>query len=128
MNKAPELPVSPSSWKPMLMRPDSAAAGRASALAYAATALLLLLLPSPHSAAQAAAAQLASYIAGIQAIAHHAHPMRPVLPGAAPDSEYDALPLDGIPSFTVPWRLRPENAQWGSTARAFFSLAPNASD
>src|SRR2546428_840484 len=48
---------------------------------------------------------LAHYIAGLRAIDNHAHPMRPVAKGELPDTEYDALPLDGIPPFPLPWRL-----------------------
>ena len=66
--------------------------------------------------------QLAGYIAGIKAVDNHAHPMRPVAPGAPPDTEYDALPLDGIPPFQLPWRLRLENPEWASAARALYDV------
>lgn len=49
---------------------------------------------------------LLRYIDGIRAIDAHAHPMLPVAPGAKPDTDYDALPLGGIPAFDVPSRLR----------------------
>jgi uncharacterized protein len=62
--------------------------------------------------------RLAAYIASIRAIDNHAHPMRPVAPGAPADSEYDALPLDGIPAFPLPWRLTLEAPVWSTAARA----------
>jgi hypothetical protein len=75
--------------------------------------------PSPPSAE----AELGAYIATIKAVDHHAHPMRPVTKGAPPDSEYDALPLDGIPPFPMPWRLTLDNPEWTVTARALYSPA-----
>lgn len=66
---------------------------------------------------------LASYIAGIRAVDAHAHPMRPVAPGAPADTEFDVLPLDGIPPFAVPWRLRPENPEWLAAQHAMAGLA-----
>jgi hypothetical protein len=63
---------------------------------------------------------IVSYIASIKAVDSHAHPMRYVAPGAPPDSEFDALPLDAIPPFQVPWRLRPDNRQWRRAQRALF--------
>ncbi|HEY2824900.1 MAG TPA: amidohydrolase family protein [Gemmatimonadales bacterium] len=72
--------------------------------------------PAPPSADT----ELASYIAGIKAVDNHAHPMRPVARGAKPDTEYDALPLDGIPTFSLPWRLTLDNPEWIGTARALY--------
>lgn len=63
---------------------------------------------------------LATYIAAIRAIDGHAHPMRPVAPGAPVDTEYDALPLDGIPPFPVPWRLTLDAPVWTRAARALY--------
>ena len=63
---------------------------------------------------------LAAYIAGLKAIDNHAHPMRPVAAGAPADSEYDALPLDGIPPFPVPWRLTRESPVWAAAQRALY--------
>jgi uncharacterized protein len=67
-------------------------------------------------------ARLGTYIDGIRAVDNHAHPMLPVRPGAPPDTDYDALPLDGIPPFQLPWRLRPENPEWARAARALYDL------
>jgi hypothetical protein len=66
---------------------------------------------------------LAAYIARIRAVDNHAHPMRPIPPGASADTEYDALPLDAIPAFPMPLRLRPENPEWRAAQRALFGVA-----
>ena len=66
---------------------------------------------------------LAAHIASIRVVDSHAHPMRYVANGAPADSEYDALPLDGLPPFQLPWRLRPENPQWADAQRALFGLS-----
>lgn len=66
---------------------------------------------------------LATYIAGIRAIDSHAHPMRPIAPGMPPDTEYDALPLDGIPPFPLPWRLRAENPEWRVAQHALYGVS-----
>jgi predicted TIM-barrel fold metal-dependent hydrolase len=92
---------------------------------------LLVLLPAalffsgaatPLPAQAPADSALAAYIATIKAIDSHAHPMRFVANGAPADSEYDALPLDGIPPFQLPWRLRLENPQWRDAQRALFGV------
>lgn len=59
---------------------------------------------------------LAVFIAGIRAVDNHAHP-NSVAPA---DSEYDALPLDGIPTSPWPMRLRPENPEWIAAYRAVY--------
>src|SRR5437899_10970165 len=69
---------------------------------------------------------LARYIAGLRAIDNHAHPMRPVATGELPDTEYDALPLDGIPSFPLPWRLTLDAPVWSEAAQALYG--PRAAD
>jgi len=71
---------------------------------------------------------LVAYIASIRAIDNHAHPMRPVQAGAPADSEFDALPLDGIPPFPLPWRLRLENPEWRTAQSALFGIPNNGSD
>ena len=57
---------------------------------------------------------LLRYIQSIKAVDNHAHPMRPHLPGTGPDTEFDALPLDGLSSVPVPAMMRttPENRVW----------------
>ncbi|MEP6780521.1 MAG: amidohydrolase family protein [Gemmatimonadaceae bacterium] len=66
--------------------------------------------------------ELASYINSIKAIDVHAHPLKYVVEGAPADSEYDALPLDGIPPFAVPYRLRPDNPQYRDAQRALYGV------
>ena len=61
---------------------------------------------------------LAAYIGSIRAIDNHAHPMAVVSPGGAPDTDYDALPLGGIPAFPLPWRLTLDAPVWAQAARA----------
>jgi hypothetical protein len=66
---------------------------------------------------------LVSYISGIRAIDSHAHPMLPLPPGAAPDSEYDALPLGELPAFPLPWRFRAENPEWRTVQNAMYGVS-----
>ncbi|HET7564264.1 MAG TPA: hypothetical protein VFJ96_04670 [Gemmatimonadaceae bacterium] len=83
--------------------------------------LLIVLAPSVRAQAPVDSA-LAAYIAGIKAVDSHAHPMRPIAPGAPPDTEYDALPLGGIPPFPLPWRFRPENPEWHTAQHALYGV------
>lgn len=77
---------------------------------------VLLVAPRATHAQTPVDSALAAYIATLRAIDGHAHPMRP----EAPDTEYDALPLDGIPPFPVPWRLTPDAPVWSKAARALY--------
>jgi len=85
--------------------------------------VILSVLPRPARAQEPVDSGLARYIAGVRAVDNHAHPMRPVLQGAPPDTEFDALPLDGIPDFPVPWRLTAGSPVWGRAARALYGGA-----
>lgn len=67
---------------------------------------------------------LLRYINGIKAIDSHAHPMRPVQPGQPADTDFDALPLDGIPPFPVPARLQGTDAIWHEAQVALFGAPP----
>jgi hypothetical protein len=71
---------------------------------------------------------LFAYIGGIRAVDAHAHPMRPVAAGAPADTEFDALPLDGIPPFPVPYRLTLDDPIWRSAQDALFRISPASSD
>ncbi|HEY4303647.1 MAG TPA: amidohydrolase family protein [Gemmatimonadaceae bacterium] len=71
-------------------------------------------------------AGLARYIAGIRAVDNHAHPMRPIAAGAPVDSEYDALPLDGIPPFELPNRLKPDDPIWRQAQSALYRIDPKS--
>lgn len=71
---------------------------------------------------------LAAYIAGIRAIDTHAHPMRPVSAGAAPDTDFDALPLDGIPPFGFQHRLSLDDPIWRRAQDALYHVPSAGSD
>ncbi|MEO6865429.1 MAG: amidohydrolase [Gemmatimonadaceae bacterium] len=92
------------------------------------SAFFFLLAPAPVVAQAPVDSALAAYIATIRAIDTHAHPMRPIPAGAPPDSEFDALPLDGIPPFGFPHRLTPEDPIWRQAQNALYHLPDAASD
>ena len=75
-------------------------------------------------AQQGADPALARYINSIRAIDDHAHPMRPVAQGAPPDTDFDALPLDGIPTFDLPSRLKPDDPIWRQAQSALYHIPP----
>ena len=62
---------------------------------------------------------LASYIDGLRAVDNHTHvnSVDPV------DADYDALPLDALPPFDLPARLRPDNPEWIAAYRAVYGDA-----
>ena len=95
---------------------------RIAAVTFVAAAPLSVHGQSPVDAA------LVRYIATIRAIDNHAHPMRPLRQGAPADTEFDALPLDGIPPFPVPWRLRLENPEWRVAQAALFGIPNRGTD
>ncbi len=64
-------------------------------------------------------AELASEIARIKAIDNHAHPVRPVAAGEAPDTEYDALPVEHLEPSTDPVRTRSESPELAEAHFAF---------
>ena len=84
-----------------------------------------LLMPATAVAQAPVDSALARYINGIRAIDDHAHPMRPIAPGAPADSEYDALPLDGIPAFGVPNRLKTDDPIWRAAQQALYKIRPD---
>ena len=60
--------------------------------------------------------QLATFISKIRAVDNHSH----VNSTAPHDSDFDALPLDGLPPFALPARLRPESPVWLDAYRALY--------
>ena len=84
--------------------------------------LFLLAVVTPAIPQTPIDPDLAAYIATIKAVDHHAHPMRPIPFGAPADTEFDALPLDGIPSFPIPWRLTLDNPEWAVAGRTLYGL------
>lgn len=91
-------------------------------------AFLVLIAPTPVLGQAPVDSALAAYIATIRAIDTHAHPMRPVPAGAPVDSEFDALPLDGIPAFGFPHRLTLEDPIWHRAQNALYHLPEASSD
>lgn len=89
-------------------------------------ALTLLALSTVARAQTPVDSGLAAYIATIRAVDNHAHPMRPVARGAPPDTDYDALPLDGIAPFALSWRLTLDAPVWGPAAKAERGVASPA--
>jgi predicted TIM-barrel fold metal-dependent hydrolase len=73
-----------------------------------AIALLALASCAPTPDGEGADVQLASQIAGINAIDNHAHPVRPTSSGEGPDNEYDALPVESLEAQSDPIRERPK--------------------
>lgn len=88
------------------------------ARAVGARALLFVCSTTVGAHAQATIdSSLAAYIAAIRAVDNHAH-VNSVVPV---DSEYDALPLDGLSPFAVPDRLRGGAAPiWLAAYRALY--------
>jgi predicted TIM-barrel fold metal-dependent hydrolase len=90
-------------------------------------AALVLCLAGVRVGAQAPVdSALARYINSIRAIDNHAHPMRPILNGAPADTDYDALPLDGIPPFDMPTRLKADDPIWRGAQNALYRVKPDA--
>jgi len=88
----------------------------------ALTSLFIVLGPAVLRGQAPIDADLARYINAIRAIDNHAHPMRPVPAGAAADTEFDALPLDGIPPFDLPHRLKPDDPIWRQAQAALYHV------
>lgn len=79
-----------------------------------------LTLAVPLARAQTGAeASLAAFVASIRAVDNHSH----VRSTAPEDPDTDALPLDGLPEFLLPLRLRPDNPQWLEAYRALYGYS-----
>ncbi|HEY4360404.1 MAG TPA: amidohydrolase family protein [Bryobacteraceae bacterium] len=63
--------------------------------------------------------ELRAEIASIKAVDNHAHPLRPLPPGEAPDTEYDALPVDNLEAQSDPVRLRSGTPELKDAQAAF---------
>jgi hypothetical protein len=87
----------------------------------------LLLAAAALAAASGVRAQtpvdsaLLAAIERIPAIDNHAHPVRTPLPGMAPDSEFDALPTDGMEAFPLAQRWSPKSPAWPGAWRELFA-------
>jgi len=71
---------------------------------------------------------LVAYVDTLTAIDSHAHPMAYVAPGAPADTDYDALPLDGIPPFDLPAPLLATNPAYRDAQVALYGVTAGASD
>jgi predicted TIM-barrel fold metal-dependent hydrolase len=69
--------------------------------------------------------QLSAEIARIKAIDHHAHPVSPTSPGTAPDTDYDALPVETLPPQSDPVRMRPGSQQLAEAKRFLGNPKPD---
>jgi uncharacterized protein len=87
-----------------------------------ACSLLFVLTPALRAQAPVDSA-LAAYIATVRAIDSHAHPMRPVRAGAPADTDFDALPLDGIPPFGFQHRLSLDDPVWRRAQDSLFHVS-----
>jgi predicted TIM-barrel fold metal-dependent hydrolase len=86
--------------------------------------LLCAIVPASALRAQASVdSALTEYIAAVRAIDSHAHPMRPVRVGAPADTDFDALPLDGLPPFGFQHRLSPDDPVWRRAQNALYQAA-----
>lgn len=65
---------------------------------------------------------LVGYIANIKIVDNHAHPGRMRLPGMGPDTEFDALPLDGLP-VPMPEMMRPAGPEYIRAWKALYGYA-----
>jgi len=68
-------------------------------------------------------AGLVAEIDGIRAIDDHAHPVRNVAPGEAPDRFFDALPVDNMEPQSDPLHLRPTNPAMADARKALYGGA-----
>jgi len=83
---------------------------------------VMLAIPGAALAQAPVDSALVHYIDAIRAIDNHAHPMRPVAAGAPADTDFDALPLDGIPPFDLPNRLKPDDPIWRAAQSALYHV------
>jgi predicted TIM-barrel fold metal-dependent hydrolase len=81
-----------------------------------------LLVPAALTAQAPIDPDLARYINAIRAIDNHAHPLRPVAPGAPADTDFDVLPLDGIPPFDLPNRVKSDDPIWRAAQSALYHI------
>jgi hypothetical protein len=71
---------------------------------------------APTAIASGADPAIAAFVANIRAVDNHSH-ANSVAPG---DTDYDALPLDGIVPFDLPATLRPEHPAWLGAFHALY--------
>jgi predicted TIM-barrel fold metal-dependent hydrolase len=74
--------------------------------------LLLAIAPMIARAQVGIDEDLLKDISAIKAIDNHAHPLKYVAAGQKPDNEYDALPVEAVPPFPLPFRIRETNPEF----------------
>lgn len=72
--------------------------------------------------------ELLAYVDTLHSVDSHAHPLVYVAAGAPADSDYDALPLDGLPPWTPPIQLLPTNPALLDAQRSLYGHAYAYSD
>jgi len=96
------------------------------AIAFLGLCILPACSRAPQPAVESAIDhQLARAIAQIKAIDHHAHPVRPTAPGEAPDTDYDALPVESLAPQSDPIRMRADSSVIVETHRLFSGNKPD---
>jgi hypothetical protein len=88
-----------------------------------AAAIAAMLALAGCSAARPVHNNIAAYVDTVRAIDSHAHPMAYVAPGATADSDFDALPLDGIPAFDLPIPLQAGNPAYRAAQSALYGVS-----
>jgi uncharacterized protein len=85
-------------------------------MGHEALSAIVVLSATVASAQSPVDPALADFIATIKAVDNHTH-VNSTAPG---DPDSDALPLDGLPAFLFPARLRPENPEWLAGYKALY--------
>src|SRR5690349_24377416 len=86
-------------------------------------AILLAGCSGPREVAAASDPDLEKEIGDIRAIDNHAHPVRAIAPGEAPDRGFDALPVDNMEPSSEPVNLRAGSSLAADAARALYGSA-----
>src|SRR5690348_11846572 len=87
-------------------------------------AALCLAIAAPARAQSPVDSSLAAFIATIKGVDNHTH----VTSLAAADSEFDALPLDGLPPFPSQVRIRLDNPEITAALKSIFGYPWNDLD
>ena len=88
----------------------------------------LVLALAACTAPRSADNSLEAYVDTLRAIDSHAHPMAYVPPGSPADTDYDALPLDGIPAFDLPTPLLATNPAYRDAQVSLYGMKAEAPD
>lgn len=80
----------------------------------------LLLCAQPAHAQTPIDSALYAFIKSVRAIDNHTHAGLPVLPGQPADSDFDALPVGGLPPYSFPARLTSQNPDFITAWRELY--------